>query len=250
MKRQREENPETKPEPRRSKRQKKNHLQQVPKYFKDPCYTWERNRNAGGKKSTAILGPNSLSGMGTDANSKLPSGIEKARGKYKQCFFKAGHLLNADFGGDGKDGRNLTILTATANTFMTSFDNNIKKAVEKLEKLYESVVNNLFSNEYNLAKLKYGIQVTIEVSEEKWGAQIPDSYIAKSVKCKAEITGERSLDNLIQEVTSFAKKSQNEDLVKRIKQTEQEIKNIKKNINSYVQKANQRGDITNKKYDH
>jgi len=58
------------------------------------------------------------------------------------------------------------------------------------------------------------------------------------------------LDNLIQEVTSFAKKSQNEDLVKRIKQTEQEIKNIKKNINSYVQKANQRGDITNKKYDH
>jgi len=89
---------------------------------------------------------------------------------------------------------------------MTSFDNNIKKAVEKLEKLYESVVNNLFSNEYNLAKLKYGIQVTIEVSEEKWGAQIPDSYIAKSVKCKAEITGERSLDNLIQEVTSFAKK--------------------------------------------
>ncbi|MDJ0530389.1 MAG: hypothetical protein PX634_34735 [Microcystis sp. M53600_WE12] len=158
--------------------------------------------------------------------------------------------MNADFGGDGKDGRNLTILTATANTFMTSFDNNIKKAVEKLEKLYESVVNNLFSNEYNLAKLKYGIQVTIEVSEEKWGAQIPDSYIAKSVKCKAEITGERSLDNLIQEVTSFAKKSQNEDLVKRIKQTEQEIKNIKKNINSYVQKANQRGDITNKKYDH
>jgi len=43
MKRQREENPETKPEPRRSKRQKKNQLQQVPKYFKDPCYTWERN---------------------------------------------------------------------------------------------------------------------------------------------------------------------------------------------------------------
>ena len=75
--------------------------------------------------------------INTNAVATLPPAIKSARAKYPGKHFKAGHLLNAAFGGPGNKAKNLTILSASGNSKHKRFDNNIKEAFRQLTKAYE-----------------------------------------------------------------------------------------------------------------
>lgn len=154
-----------------------------------PVYVARSDPAAGGQKATAKLGPNSLLSSNSDANSKLPKGKKEAEEKYKTVSFKSGHLLNHECGGDGNDSANLTILTASANTTHSALEQNLKKSVEELKKLYR------YMYDYPLPDLTIFkkwtdtgpyIAVTVWV-EGQWGRDIPDSYIAQTLRMKAEL---------------------------------------------------------------
>lgn len=154
-----------------------------------PKYSKESDADAGSREVTAKLTPASLTGMGTDADPNLPKGIKKARaepGWDAKYHFKAGHMLNADLGGDGKNPANMTILTSSANTAMTKYDNKLKQAVEALEKAYEAFYDAKASED----KIKeMYIEVKISASSDKWGKTPPHSYIAKKIDISAEFKG-------------------------------------------------------------
>lgn len=57
---------------------------------------------AGSAKAVAYLGPLSVRSVNSDAVSSKPSGIIAAREKYPAAYFKAGHMINAMFGGNGE----------------------------------------------------------------------------------------------------------------------------------------------------
>lgn len=159
--------------------------------------------------------------MGSDANSSLPAAIIRARSDYG-LKFKAGHLLNAEFYGSGEDSANLTILTPSANTSMTAFDNPIKQAVADLERLYLLLSN----NNIDIRDINYGIAVSITVSARKWGRNYPDNCIATGVTCRAAISGLASLDATARGLTT----------------------DIRGRIVDLIGQANAAGDIDNRRY--
>ncbi|HEU0048669.1 MAG TPA: hypothetical protein VFQ43_13820, partial [Nitrososphaera sp.] len=163
-------------------------MQDLGPHFDLPSYTSESGKRAGGKVSHVVLSPSQhlAVGMGSDANSQLPNAIATARQTYPQAYFKAGHLLNADLGGDGKDPSNLTILTATANSQMTAFDNPVKYALLGLYNLYKELHKD---TTLDLSQFNYGIKVEIRVSDEKWGTNYPDNCIAQRIRCFATMEG-------------------------------------------------------------
>lgn len=182
-----EEEEEEKPAAKRPQRNRRaaNPLEALPILFSRPPYQPETSHaRAGGKHSSALLGPNSNAYEKSDADSKKPGAIIAARQRHNHTF-KAGHLLNAIFGGDGKDPKNLTILTSSANGAMRGFDENIKRAVEDLRRLYLS----FHDSGIDIKPVRYGIKVDIRVSDDKWGADYPDNCIANWVFCTAAKQG-------------------------------------------------------------
>lgn len=165
----------------------------IASHFAGPSYQAEAVAFAGGKKSTATLGPNALSGMGSDSVSNRPGGIASARRAYPSLMFISGHLLNAEFGGDGNDSTNVTILTSGANGRHKGFDNPIKRAVENLYAFYSTL-----SLAYvDIKKVRFGIEVSIGTSDGKWGDSTPGSYICNELHCSARLTGVPRLDTFV-----------------------------------------------------
>lgn len=85
--------------------------------------------HTGGSSMTALLGPDlgdgQRRGTPTTANSLQPlMGLLNAHSGKR---WKAGHLLNAEFGGDGDDDANLTPLTTAANNAHRVFEGHIKR---------------------------------------------------------------------------------------------------------------------------
>ena len=176
----------------RLQRLQKIQLKEIPQYFEAPVYTAERPPAAGGKLSMAWLGPNSFVSRNSDANPKLPKAIEDARKAYPEKSFKAGHLLNAQFGGDGQNPNNLTILTAAANASHKNFDNPLgdKGAMHWLKKMYEQLSNWYF----DIKNLKYGVKIEVGVLGTKWKLQqYPDNCIATKLITTAQIKGSFSV---------------------------------------------------------
>lgn len=164
------------------------------RYFAGPRYEAATDHLwAGGKHSSATLGPGCLLSANSDADPDLPRAIAKAREEYPGLSFKAGHLLNAELGGDGKDAANITILTATANSSHRAFDNPIKKAVAELRKAYVAMGR----LGIDVTTLNYGIQVDIEIDDDRWGDDFPDNCIAEGLNCTAGVSNEPDVDNLL-----------------------------------------------------
>lgn len=201
---------------KRQKRKTKVALSALPRHHQSPAYEAHSRPSAGGACSTAILGPNSLIEMGSDADSNKPPAIASARETYPECSFKAGHLLNADFGGDGKMSKNLTILSAKGNSNHKNFDNNVKQALYHLKKLYE-----LLSNAFvDISDIDYGVEVKIQTSFETWGENPPDCYICDHLKCSAKEWGAFSAASLMDvdgDDVSDAVKSEADQLKQRVK---------------------------------
>jgi len=176
-----------------SKRRKLVPLSVTKVYYQSPSYT-KCGDMCGGCHSTVVLGPRAYREQNSDADPKKPTGILKAREKYPQCSFKAGHLLNATLGGSGTDSNNLLILTASANVKCNTFDNKLKNALIHLGHIYGSL-----SRFYvDIAKVNYGIKVDIIVDKSSnWGPTPPDSYIHKTMHMKAAVWGSLDLNNLV-----------------------------------------------------
>ncbi len=151
-------------------------------YITRPQYRDSGIRGAGGRLSTATLGPTgSWLGQDSDANAALPAYIRTARGKYPGSNFKAGHLLNACFGGDGNDAANLTILSATGNSNHKAFDEPVKQAVAKLKQAYHV----LWEADIDVTTVGIGIDVSIEVDiAHPWAGE---TAIFSGLKCIASV---------------------------------------------------------------
>lgn len=155
----------------------------------DPRYWWASDKRAGGRKASAILGP-VLWGGGSDADPKLPKAIEAAKEAHPGETFFSGHILNADYGGDGKRGDNLTILTASANSSNKRFDQGVKRAVDQLHKVY-SAFREAHVDQSLFEEWGYGIEIEVEVDQhDTWGDEYPDNCIAGRLICRAAVVGQ------------------------------------------------------------
>lgn len=176
----------------RPSRRRRVRVSDLPVYFSAPAYTPSTSRRAGGRYSSATLGPNGYSSRGTDADSSLPSAITSARSAYN-ISFKAGHLLNADFGGNGRESANLTILTPRANAIMRGFDDPLKNAMTTLRSAYEDL-SRLY---LPIGELRYGIKIEVSTSgpDYVWGTDSPAKYISSYIRCSATILGEEKIND-------------------------------------------------------
>ncbi len=147
----------------------------------------------GGTMAWAFLRVRDFVDINTNAVASLPPGIKDARAKYPGKHFKAGHLLNAAFGGPGNKARNLTILSASGNSRHKRFDNNIKEAFRLLTKAYEVLCS------MGLPPDEAVLSVMIKVKAKgAWDdVELPDRSICTHLSCKAVLTGQADVDGAI-----------------------------------------------------
>jgi len=102
-------------------------------YIQNPNYHL-RSQTRGGQNSTVTLGAGAfaMQGNGTNADANRPGGMRGARTQFPEESFKAGHILNAEFGGSGTSNANLIILTAAGNAAHRAFDQPVKHAIHYL----------------------------------------------------------------------------------------------------------------------
>lgn len=83
----------------------------------------------GGSTMTAILGPDLGDGQrrGTPTNANSLQPLMRLLHVNSAKTWKAGHLLNAEWGGSGTQNRNLTPLTAVANNAHRVFEGHLKR---------------------------------------------------------------------------------------------------------------------------
>jgi hypothetical protein len=184
---------------------------------------------AGSAKAVALLGPLSLQSVNSDANASLPSGIIAARTAYPHAYFKAGHMINACFGGNGNKSNNLTILTGSANTAMTAYDNRVKDAVEALYNLY-AAFHKAKINVFDIGTCR--IKLKVEVSDDKWGDNPPESYIAD------EVTITATFENIPTDRSAFIR-----DILRPKSDHVRNIKTLQTKVGTYV--AQGCGDVDN-----
>lgn len=148
-----------------------------------PGYTPADRPGAGGRRSTAILGPGGVLSVNSKADRSALPHIDDAEQDYGRSF-KAGHLLNACFGGSNTNPANLTALTSSANTSHKSFDENVKRAGAALVKAYEAMMR----MGLDVDAVEYGISV--EVSTDGWwtdDATDPGYYVCDKLLCAADV---------------------------------------------------------------
>lgn len=110
---------------------------------------------------TTLLGPDLGDGQqrGTPTNSTSLQPLMKLLNSHSHKKWKAGHLLNADFGGSGTMDDNLTPLTAAANNAHRVFEGHIKRM------LY---LCNLIDRKNPGYNAWYGVEYTVTVSPVKY----------------------------------------------------------------------------------
>lgn len=147
-------------------------------YLTDPVYAGGSSQK-GGASVTVVLGPFAWRSRGDSADPNLPSAIKEAGKEYTNENFIAGHLLNGEFGGPGKDWRNLTILTSSSNGKNKRFDEPLKRAVAELKKLYSALHADASVGVDDLTGVGIGIQLTVTVDQtDAWNN---NSYPGDSV---------------------------------------------------------------------
>jgi hypothetical protein len=159
------------------------------RYLEGPTYVAADDPRAGGKHSSVVLGPDGLSEMGSDANSNLPSAITAVRKRYPASTFYAGHVLNADLGGNGQNAANMTVLISTANSANKNFDNRIKEAVNSLDKAYTLL---------RLAGIGvngYGVRVDVRTEATTWGPDYPDNCVTTGLILQAAVVHEPDVED-------------------------------------------------------
>ena len=101
----------------------------VKSYGPCPLATPVANVSTGGSRMQALLGPDLGDGQqrGTKTSAASLQPLMGLLNSHSAKRWKAGHLLNADLGGDGNSSANLTPLTAAANNAHRIFEGHIKR---------------------------------------------------------------------------------------------------------------------------
>lgn len=162
-------------------------------YIVEPVYVAAADDRAGGMHSSAVLGPGAYHSRNSDSVATLPEAIVPARKAYPDRTFVAGHLLNAEFGGDGADPENLTILSSAGNSAHKNYDNRVKDAIGQLMKAYQEM-NQLT---IDVLGLRYGIRVDIAVDDSWWDDDYPGSCISTGLTCTAAPVAEPDPEALL-----------------------------------------------------
>jgi len=108
---------------------------------------------------------------GTDADPNVPAALPVAKPLFPGEVFISGHIINAEFGGEGNDPGNQTILTSGANS-QHHFDEHVKAAWYQMTKAWEELSRfavNSTGNAY-MTKLQkdWAIHVVGVVDNESW----------------------------------------------------------------------------------
>lgn len=167
----------------------------------DPVYTPASRAGAGGRHSSVVLGPGGYTSTNSKADRNAIPAITQAETFYNRQF-KAGHLLNEEFGGSGSDGDNLTILSNAANSAMRAFDEAIKRSVQTTLLTAYTCANNVG---IDVANLDYGIQLDITTDEPNFWSNAAGHagyVITTGVLGVATIVGEPVLANLETDLTN------------------------------------------------
>lgn len=195
-----------------------------------PDYTAAGHAWAGGRDSRAVLSPTATGHADSNANSSLPRAIRDARRRYPRAGFKAGHLLNGEFGGSGQDARNLTILTTRANNAHKRFDNRVKDALRDLWSIYD-LLRQRGIDVSDASRFDLGIRVQVQTTGGTWGPDYPDNCIANGLHCVAAAQGGLGLTNEEQALLSQA--------------DQQAIRNWRIRLDGALNQANASGQIDN-----
>ncbi|MFI9106577.1 DUF4157 domain-containing protein [Streptomyces fildesensis] len=177
---------------RHSQRPQRIRVKDLPKaqYITEPTWGELLGSRGGGTSVHAVLGPLGFDDVKSKSDARLPPAIDDAREAYPGVSFKAGHLLNECFGGPGKKSKNLTILTASANSAHRAYDEPLKTAVHWLYRVYDGL-SHLY---LPIDTLRLGVETTISVSAEShgkyaWSKDSPGKYISEFLYCKAKVRG-------------------------------------------------------------
>ncbi len=174
----------------------------------------------------------------SDADSDLPHAIKDVKRRYPGYGWVAGHVINADFGGDGTLNANMTCLTSSANGTNKAFDEPVKKARKTLHDAY-SLMRQCGAQDTFFNEQEYGIKITAELSEDTWSENYPGNCISNSMQLNAEIVGEPSGDEL-RAVMTIAR---GPSLEKDIEQVEAHMDRIRE----LIQEANDDSLVENEK---
>lgn len=209
----------------RSVRRHQTKVEDLPLFLVPPNYEAANPSAAGGARATATLGPRSHFNQNSNADSTLPRAKSDAGAHYGINFI-SGHLLNEQFNGDGKDAKNLTILTASANSAMKSFDNRIVDAVRALRKVYEGL-SELYEP---IGDFAYGISVVIEPSGSSyaWSTEYPGNCISKFIWCHAKIVGEDRVKNRLADLKRVARHSGDRHTRRQVKAIGRQMRKVRK----------------------
>ncbi|MEU6284971.1 hypothetical protein [Streptomyces sp. NPDC047028] len=150
--------------------------------------------------------PLSSGGLGSDADANLPSCIKTVRAHYGGTWV-SGHVINADFGGNGKKNFNQTCLTSGANRDHT-FDEATKLAWKGLTATVEAMFKEASTPDavkyVEKKATKWLIRVEGRVSEDAWAEDGPGRYVADSVTYTAVQEGTPTLPELTQHMGAKA----------------------------------------------
>jgi hypothetical protein len=229
--------------PRRSSRLKKQKSEQA---FGDldiiagpKCEAW-RDQKRGCQRARVILGPQAGVEwvMDSDAVSTLPPAISDVRRRYPEYGWKAGHVINANFGGDGSDFKNMTCLTASANGQQNGFDGPVARARTALHKAY-SIMRECGADHTFFSEQKFGIMVTGEPSDDTWDADYPGNCISNTLNLRAEVVNPPSRADLRRVMGASRSNNLENDIAAVLEAIE--------TVHEEVREANASEAVTNKK---
>jgi hypothetical protein len=157
------------------------------------------DRRRGCKSGSATLRARvSEDSLGSDADETLPSCIADVKKAYGDNWV-SGHVINADFGGDGQKASNQTCLTTTTNRDHM-FDDTVKRAWARLSNVFREIYTYVTTQEAgdylsDLAQ-NWALQVEATVRDASWGARYPDSCITTGVDFTVTVVGSPTLTDL------------------------------------------------------
>lgn len=230
-------------EPRRSPRVTKQNSEEA---FGDleiidgpKCVPWPDHRR-GCRSAWVILGPQAgvERSMDSDAESTLPTAIGKVREDYPGYGWKAGHVINANFGGDGTNYANMTCLTASANGQQNGFDLPVARARTALHKAY-SIMRQCGVKSPFFLKQGFGIKVTGKTSDGTWGSHYPGNCISNTLNLRAEVVNAPSADVLRRVMLVPASRNLENDIAEVLKTIEA--------VEAAVHEANSAATVTNER---
>jgi len=175
---------------------------------------------------------------GSDAQSTIPAAIVDIKGLFPGESFISGHVINAEFGGQGADPGNQTILTTGANS-QHHFDESVKSAWQKMtkawEEMYRFAIDSAGRKYMDELRGKWAIEITGTVDANSWY----DHYKTDvSLKTHPNMTKSDPLNCVTTQVVFTAKEVNaptKEEMAKNLKIDDQKTDQLARDLSEFRQ---------------